>query len=210
MKKVLSNFLVVVLSSIVIVSCGFQTQPTTFPTITLRPTETLTLTSTIKPTATFLPIFITPDPLPILTPISIFPTDVFTSLTPQGGKIGGINGVFVYDSPSPPDNSFARGYEHLLFRFYDDGLVLSAGFYYYGSLQEDTYIMSVFNRRDWPERGTYYLSGERIWFSIIVNKTKRGDYSGIYLENTLFLSSYDPVNGDKVAELEYIRANVGQ
>ncbi len=85
MKKFQLKFLVVVLGSLLIVSCARQTQPIATPTHT----DSLTPVATIKATATFLPTF-TPS-IPTLRPIytatlTPLPNDIFDNFQGLSGN----------------------------------------------------------------------------------------------------------------------------
>jgi hypothetical protein len=124
--------------------------------------------------------------------------------TPENSLRGGINGVFYYLVPA--SDTCSKLYD--VIRFYDDGVVLSVDLCAPdGILESWPEVNKWFQRNDAPMevfRGNYYYSDRQVRFSV-ANTGLSKDYFGIYSDDKLQLSVYEPYGSKRHQDLEYVR-----
>lgn len=149
---------------------------------------------------------------------TILPKDEFAfHLVPQGGQVGGINGVFIQQASWGADFIDEIDCKHYqVFRFYSDGIVLHQGLCLENDFLDSwSSIKNWFHRDTYEDisRGEYYISGEKIWFSTTSyysfdDSSITVDYSGTISERNLMLDSYSHFNGYEDKNARYIKINV--
>jgi YD repeat-containing protein len=142
------------------------------------------------------------------TPQEIQRDDFAFGPTPEGNRLGGINGIFYLDldlSSSGECNT-----AHKFVRLYEDGLVLEGLVCSEKSAVDDWLNVSKWLTRDSGEKsvstqGTYYMLSQNIWFSTTGDDAVRVDYFGIYLDNRLVLNQFYHFNRSRRNNVEYSR-----
>ena len=146
------------------------------------------------------------------------PPRIATTPTPQGGELGGLDGVFAATSP----NANYKDYHcYRIFRLFPDGMVL-----FHDAMCVDTDVPDEI----WPKikqsfdkgtltvsHGEYYHLGDQIWMLIIYDyhfRTAYRDFRGTLTEDglalvelNLYFESKPPLT---VTPTDYIRLNTGE
>jgi hypothetical protein len=152
---------------------------------------------------------------------------------PPGSQLGGLNGVFTSavptsaplrhagETPPPPVEDTVLGYQ--LFRFYSDGLVLSASVYINSGELDATGLQGRWSmlahwfhreaQTDQLVRGTYYRRDNHLWFVTMLPADRpdpqfQVEYSGTLAADRLILDSHNHFNSYRTSQVEYVRLDV--
>jgi hypothetical protein len=117
--------------------------------------------------------------------------------TPTGGKLGGIDGVFVHEDP--PSESCPRSY--IILRFYEDGQVIHTNLCLEQDILKEWPTIRQWFRRDRSPSlmSAYYTQGSTIWFRLCLGC----DYYGETYNDTLILE-------EDQEKLEFTRLDVDE